>query len=43
MDKQENLTRQYPDSEKPVFALTPYCRVLSGEAAYINFIVFGLT
>jgi hypothetical protein len=28
---------------QPVFALTPYCCVLSGEAANTNFIVFGLT
>ena len=26
-----------------VFALTPYCWVLSGEAANANFIIFGLT
>ena len=28
---------------QPVFALTPYCYVLSGEATHTNFIVFGLT
>jgi hypothetical protein len=28
---------------QPVFALTPECRVLSGEATNTNFIVFGLT
>jgi len=28
---------------QPVFALSPYCRVLSGEAGNFNFIVFGLT
>ena len=27
---------------KPVFALAPYCCVLSGEATNTNFIVFGL-
>ena len=28
---------------KPVFALSPKCWVLSGEATNTNFIVFGLT
>jgi hypothetical protein len=28
---------------QPVFALSSYCCMLSGEAANINFIVFGLT
>ena len=28
---------------QPVFALSPYCCVLSGEAKNTNFIVFGLT
>ena len=28
---------------QPVFALTPYYYMLSGEAAKTNFIVFGLT
>ena len=28
---------------QPVFALFPYCCVLSGEATNTNFIVFGLT
>jgi hypothetical protein len=28
---------------QPVFALTPDCGLLSGEAANTNFIVFGLT
>jgi hypothetical protein len=31
-----------PIPSQPAFALTPYC-VLSEEAAYTNFIVFGLT
>jgi hypothetical protein len=34
----------YPDSERQsVFALSPQCCVLSGEATNTNFIVFGLT
>jgi len=28
---------------QPVFALSPYCCVLSGEATNTNFIVFGFT
>jgi hypothetical protein len=28
---------------QPVFALSPYCYVLSGEATKTNFIVFDLT
>jgi hypothetical protein len=28
---------------QPVFALSPYCCVLNGEATNTNFIVFGLT
>jgi hypothetical protein len=28
---------------QPVFALSPYCCMLSGEATNTNFIVFGLT
>jgi hypothetical protein len=28
---------------QPVFALSPYCCVISGEASNTNFIVFGLT
>ena len=28
---------------EPVFALSPYCCMLSGEATNTNFIVFGLT
>ena len=28
---------------KPVFALSPYCCMLSGEATNTNLIVFGLT
>jgi hypothetical protein len=28
---------------QPVFALTPFCCVLSGEATNTNLIVFGLT
>ena len=28
---------------RPVFALSPYCCVLRGEATNTNFIVFGLT
>ena len=28
---------------QPVFALSPYCRVLYGEATNTNFIVFGLS
>jgi hypothetical protein len=28
---------------QPVFALSPYCRVLSGEATNTNFLVFRLT
>ena len=30
-------------SSQPVFAVTPYCCVLSGEATYTNFLVCGLT
>jgi len=30
-------------SSQPIFALTPKCSVLSGEATNTNFIVFGLT
>ena len=28
---------------QPVFTLSPYCCMFSGEAKYTNFIVFGLT
>jgi hypothetical protein len=28
---------------QPVFALSPYCSVASGEAINTNFVVFGLT
>ena len=28
---------------QPAFALTPWCCLLGREAAYTNFIVFGLT
>jgi hypothetical protein len=28
---------------QPIFALSPYCSVLCGEAKNTNFIVFGLT
>ena len=36
------LVHIIPIPSQPAFALTPYC-VLSEEAAYTNFIVFGLT
>jgi hypothetical protein len=32
-----------PIPSQPVFALSPYCCMLSGEATNINFIVFDLT
>jgi hypothetical protein len=32
-----------PTPSQPVFALTPYCCMLSGEATITNFLAFGLT